>query len=198
MTAPAGLIPKAALIIASCAVAMAIACAARKAGRLGGASWQSSEVTDVVERLGRRLKDVSLLGPRDGVKRQIHSAYARLVTPALLTTRTSDPASAPGRSVSSPWPARIDIRSSEATSKQGCRVYGEVVYVTSVELTQGGGASQTPVTLLLKYQHERGWRIAAYETSGPRGSGTPSCTRSTVGLAIDPSGRFAIGACICA
>jgi hypothetical protein len=59
---------------------------------------------EVVERMGERLKRVSLLAPESVLMREIQEAYAPLVTPELLEQWIADPTSAPGRDVSSPWP----------------------------------------------------------------------------------------------
>jgi hypothetical protein len=118
---------------------------------------------DVVEQLGRRLKQVSLLAPDDIVAQQIGGAYASLVTPALLNAWTADPDSAPGRFVSSPWPDRIEVQSIEPADGGACRVEGAVVYVTSLELTTGEAASREPIVLWV--QKDGGWRVSAYEAT---------------------------------
>src|SRR5918992_2146126 len=74
-------------------------------------SCDAPEVRQVVERFGERLQRVSLLAPESVVVREVRAAYAPFVTPELLATWTSNPRSAPGREVSSPWPARIEVRS---------------------------------------------------------------------------------------
>ena len=121
-------------------------------------------VRTVVERLGARLKLVSLQAPDSAVRQAITTAYAPLVTPELLVAWTSEPASAPGRTTSSPWPERIETRAAEATEAGACRVEGTVVYVTSVEQTRGGAARREPVTLEVA-RDGGGWRVSAYRVA---------------------------------
>jgi hypothetical protein len=134
-------------------------------------SCNSPQLREVVERLGQRMKQVSLNAPNSIVVREIRQAYVALVTPALLEAWVSEPARAPGQGVSSPWPERIEIRSVESAGAGLCRVKGEVVYMTSVELAQGGAVSRTPVVLEVKSDDL--WRISTYEAA------TPSATDST-------------------
>jgi hypothetical protein len=120
---------------------------------------------EIVERLGERLKRVSLRAADSILVREIREAYAPLVTPDLLDRWITEPAGAPGREVSSPWPERIEVRSVEAGSDGTCVVQGEVIYVTSVELTRDSSVMREPVTLRLVKSGE--WRISTYEISAP-------------------------------
>ncbi|HEX7051386.1 MAG TPA: hypothetical protein VF188_14360 [Longimicrobiales bacterium] len=94
----------------------------------------------VVERFGARLARVSLLAPDSVVRRQIRAEYGPLVTPALLESWLRDPSAAPGRAVSSPWPDRIEVREVRRAGAGVYDVVGHVVYVTSVEVAEGGAA----------------------------------------------------------
>jgi hypothetical protein len=111
------------------------------------------------EQLGERLRLVSTLAPESIAAAAIDARYADLVTPELLERWTVDPASAPGRNVSSPWPERIDIRSAEATT-DGCRIKGEVVFVTSVD--SAGGAEALHEEVIIHLIRNGGWRIRDY------------------------------------
>lgn len=126
---------------------------------------EAPAVRRVVERLGERLKRVSLQAPRDILVREIRDAYAPLVTGSLLARWVAHPAHAPGREVSSPWPERIEIRSVEAAGPGMCRVVGDVIYLTSVEMIQGGAALRKPVTLRVSKDGE--WRISAFRVTAP-------------------------------
>jgi hypothetical protein len=118
-------------------------------------------VLTAVARFGERIQSVSLLAPDSVLEAAVRSAYEPVVTRELLAGWTADPASAPGRDVSSPWPDRIDVTSVEAADGGVCRVEGDLVYVTSVEAAQGGAADRVPVVLELA--DEAGWRVSAYE-----------------------------------
>jgi hypothetical protein len=113
----------------------------------------------IVEQLGARMKQVSLQAPDSVVVRRIREAYGPLVTPDLLETWIADPGRAPGRRVSSPWPERIEIRSVKPGRSDSCLVEGEVVYVTSVELVQGGAIMREPV--ILRVVEDGAWRVSA-------------------------------------
>jgi hypothetical protein len=117
-------------------------------------------VRDVVVRFGQALKQVSLLAPASEAELQIRRAYGPLVTPGLLRTWLAQPSLAPGRRVSSPWPERIEILSVEPGAQGMCRVRGEIIHVTSVELERGGAAQREPVTIGVL--ENGGWRIASF------------------------------------
>jgi len=76
----------------------------------GKASEKSlKEAEAIVSEFGSRLKNVSLLAPEDELKREIEENYKDFVVPELLSAWIAEPASAPGRLVSSPWPEKIEI-----------------------------------------------------------------------------------------
>lgn len=127
-----------------------------------GADAEVAAVTAVVERFGSRLARVSLLAPPATLRAQMEAEYGPLVTPELLAAWLADPAAAPGREVSSPWPARLEVRE-VVTQEGGYRVTGEVVYVTSVEEAAGGAARREPVAMTMVPGADGGWRIADYE-----------------------------------
>jgi hypothetical protein len=86
--------------------------------------------TTVVRELGSKLRMVSLLAPPDVLERSMREHYAPYVAPALLDRWIANPMDAPGRKVSSPWPARIDIGN---VTNDGNRsvIEGDIVEVTS-------------------------------------------------------------------
>lgn len=126
---------------------------------------EAPAVRRVAERLGERLKQVSLQAPHDILVREIREAYTPLVTGSLLAMWVAHPAHAPGREVSSPWPERIEIRSVEAAGPGQCRVVGDVVYLTSVEMVHGGAALRQPVTLRVSKDGE--WRVSTFRVTAP-------------------------------
>lgn len=127
------------------------------------AATVSAEVTDVVTRFGKRLQRVSLQEPEEAIAKAIRAEYGPLVTDDLLAAWLADPASAPGRAVSSPWPDRIEIRSVQRVD-EAYQVEAEVVEVTSVEVVRGNGAAaRHPVVIRLEQTDAGTWRIAAYD-----------------------------------
>lgn len=122
-------------------------------------------VRAVVREFGGRLQRVALLAPRADLVAAIRREYGAFVTPALLERWTHDPASAPGRLTSSPWPDHIEIE--QILREPGGRygVIGSVVERTSADLP-GGAQNRVPVRLTLVRNVGR-WSIAGYEESRP-------------------------------
>ena len=107
-------------------------------------------IENMVKGFGEKLKMVSLLAPEDMVKDSIKEYYGEFVSPELLEKWLNDPAKAPGRTISSPWPERIDIISAEKLSDTEYEVKGNIIKVTSVELAEGGIAASRPAKFLVR------------------------------------------------
>jgi hypothetical protein len=103
-------------------------------------------VAALVRGFGGQLASVALLAPADAVSRDLRAQYGGFVTPALLEVWLERPVDAPGRRASSPWPARFDVTEVRTQDEGGWEVDGDVVYLTAVEVTQGGVAAREPVT----------------------------------------------------
>ncbi|HEX6588144.1 MAG TPA: hypothetical protein VF039_03900 [Longimicrobiales bacterium] len=114
---------------------------------------------DVVEGFGTRIVYVSKLAPPDSVEDQIRDQYGPYVTTLLLGGWLTDPASAPGREVSSPWPARIEVRDATPVGSTAVDVEADVVYVTSVD---GDAAMRRPVSIRVVRGRDGTWRIAEW------------------------------------
>ena len=128
--------------------------------RPGPNSDDETQVRAVVTAFGGKLGQVSLLAPT--AADDIRTQYAPYVSPALLEQWASDPSKAPGRTVSSPWPDRIEIDSVSAVSASQYSVSGRVIEVTSVEATNGGGAAyEIPVRITVQ-DGQGHWEITAY------------------------------------
>ncbi|CAB1245352.1 conserved protein of unknown function [Ruminococcaceae bacterium BL-6] len=123
---------------------------------------EEPDVISLVEKFGDALKKVSLLAPDDVVAKEIKENYSDFVTPELLAKWQSDPQSAPGRMLSSPWPDRIDVKSVEADGNGGYVVSGEIIEVTSTELQNSGAAAKKQVTLGIVRKENR-WLISSVE-----------------------------------
>jgi hypothetical protein len=145
-------------------------------------------VRDVVEELGRRLNDVSLSAPDSIAVRQIREAYAPLVVTELLDAWTLQPGDAPGRLTSSPWPDRIEVRSMQPIDDGVCRVDGDVVYLTSVEVAGGGAASREPVRLRVR-EVDAGWRVSSYEPGAPSASDSAAAQTDQAAPSAEDSSR---------
>lgn len=121
-------------------------------------------VREVVEEFGESMQRVSLLAPRGVLTQSLRHVYAPFVTPELLNRWLTDPREAPGRSVSSPWPARIEISSIKPIGAGSCAITGRVIYLTSNEVEHGGVFARRSVTLRVRKIGQ--WRISAYTSHG--------------------------------
>jgi hypothetical protein len=117
-------------------------------------------VSELVNDFGKKLQMVSLLAPEDTVKQSIKENYEEFVSPELLAKWQGDPASAPGRVSSSPWPDRIEISSVQNLTDDSYAVKGEIIEITSTEAGSGQAATRRPITCTVK-KLARGWRIDA-------------------------------------
>jgi hypothetical protein len=142
-------------------------------------SCTAPAVRDAVERFGERLRRVSLLAPESLLVREIETAYAPFVTSRLLETWKSDPSRAPGRQTSSPWPARLEVRSVQAVDDDVCRVAAEIVYASSAD-GSGSPAAVPRQPIALSVTWIDGWKIAAWDAVGP------ASTDSAAGDAASP------------
>jgi len=133
------------------------------------AKIEEEAVKRLVEDFGSKLQTVSLLAPSHIVTKNIQESYGDFVSPALLEEWLNDPDNAPGRVASSPWPERIDILGMEKLSENVYEVTGEIIEMTSVEMTSGGFAAKRPITLMVEKLKNRllitAVTLAAYEES---------------------------------
>lgn len=140
------------------------------AGTTGSSSAMCGDAArQVAEELARRERLVSLLAPDSVVRRELADAYGDLVTPSLLADWQARPASAPGRQVSNPWPARLEITSMTGDST-GCRLEGEIIDVTTSDTLSP--VDRRHVTMRITSQG--GWRVSAYESVQARGVTGPA------------------------
>lgn len=116
-----------------------------------------AEVTRVVRAFGARLRLVSTLGPPEDASREIRNEYSPFVTPRLLEDWIENPAAAPGRQVSNPWPRGIDV--AEVSGSGDVRtVSGTVALVTTADTAQV--VEREPVTIEVVRSGDR-WRIGS-------------------------------------
>lgn len=124
----------------------------------GNPEQDKQDIRALVEAFGKTLRTVSLSAAEDVAAASLEENYRSFVTPELLQKWKADPQSAPGRTVSSPWPDRIDILSMEIIDSTRYAVQGEIIEVTSVEMENGGAAAKRPVTLTVQRVNGR-WLI---------------------------------------
>lgn len=117
-------------------------------------------VKSVVEKFGKKLQFVSLLGPEDVLEKSMEENYGEFVSPTLIEKWLKDPVNAPGRLTSSPWPDRIEISNIEKTPDGKYEVEGEIIEVTSVD--NGESVAKRAVTLVVE-KIEGKWLITEAE-----------------------------------
>ncbi|MCK9360889.1 hypothetical protein M0Q28_01530 [Patescibacteria group bacterium] len=131
-------------------------------------SEEEVAVRGVVENLGKALKNVPLSGSRDVATQAMDEQYRGYVSAALLQRWKSDPVNALGRLTSSPWPERIDILRVERRAATRYVVFGEVVLMTSVELTEGGDAGRLKTELQVDNIGGDSWVVSEVSVENPQ------------------------------
>lgn len=138
-----------------------------------GAAVTSSGRADVralVEQFGKQMQKVSTLAPPAAMHRQLQSVYGGLLSPELLKMWQAHPDRVVGREVSSPWPQKIEVQQVDCGRGDACTVTGQVDYVTSSELANGGVFSRRPITLKAN-RVDAGWRITAIHLASTQRAG---------------------------
>lgn len=96
-----------------------------------------SEVQTTVETFGRRLQNVPLMSENEILSESMQEQYGDLVvSQVVINNWLSDPSNAPGRLTSSPWPNHIEILNTEKLSDNTYEVKGNVIEITSNELSE--------------------------------------------------------------
>lgn len=140
------------------------------------ASSDQAVITQTVTDFGQKMQMVSLLAPSADVKTAMDANYSAYVVPNLLSIWEANPKAALGRSVSSPWPDRIEVSNVSQNTDGSYTVVGTVVEVVSGQ--SGNQTADTyPVTLTLQKINGQ-WQITAamrgdYSVSVPSGT-TPA------------------------
>jgi len=124
-------------------------------------------VRAVVEGFGKALQTVPLSGSKAAAAEAIKNNYAPFISSDILAFWEGDPAMAPGRRTSSPWPDRIEIIEMKHDDDGAYEVQGKIIEVTSVEVVSGGIAEEISVALKLRKQ-AAGWIITGFSWVGPQ------------------------------
>ncbi|MFO8060305.1 MAG: hypothetical protein R6U70_06590 [Bacillota bacterium] len=118
-----------------------------------------TDIRDLVEDFGSRLRLVPSLAPSDVISRSMEENYGNLVTGDLLESWQHSPEDAPTRRLSSPWPDRIEISTVQQLTDDEYEVEGQIIEITSVEKESGGAAAKRPITLSVNREGDR-WLIS--------------------------------------
>ncbi len=100
------------------------------------------QIENLVLEFGKKLKNVSLLAPKEVLYESMDENYANYIAEELLQRWKLDPQEALGKLVSSPWPERIDIKSIEKINESEYVVKGFIIELTSNEIEHGGIAAK--------------------------------------------------------
>jgi hypothetical protein len=119
--------------------------------------------TQVVQDFGQRLRMVSVLAPPEQLSESLQDHYGPYVTTLLLGGWLSDPASAPGRQTSSPWPARIEVQDARPIGDSAVDIEAEVVYVTGIDPESVEDVVlREPVSIRVVRGQDDAWRISEW------------------------------------
>ena len=127
-----------------------------------GGDDEEAAVRLIVEGFGQRMQNVELLSGE--VQSQIRDQYGPFASEDMIEEWLDEPSRAPGREVSSPWPARIEIYTIEEEGVDTFRVHAWVKYVDS-EDGIGEASAEQSISLLVEYQGGA-WVITNYATTG--------------------------------
>ncbi|HET8581173.1 MAG TPA: hypothetical protein VFL98_01755 [Candidatus Paceibacterota bacterium] len=155
-------------------------------------------VRSTVEGFGYSLSSVPLLTSDKELARSMQEAYGIYVAPELIAAWQQDPAEAPGRLTSSPWPDHIAIGS---ISPNGDGTYSvSAAVIEKSEATKGSSIyASYPVELTVS-DTDAGWRISAFTgypaAPAPRpGSVVVSGTFGCLSAAATATGTGSSGTC---
>lgn len=124
---------------------------------------ETEQVKSLVTEFGTHLKNVPLTAQKELLVPVIKKEYAPFVSQTLLERFEEDPAHAPGRQTSSPWPDRLEVQEVQQRGNY-YEVVAQVVNMTSVEVKKGGDAGRDTVYLTVAFI-DGTWKIADYQTS---------------------------------
>lgn len=121
-------------------------------------------VENVVTNFGGVMQLVSVNTSKTLASQAISDNYRDLVSPALLAAWMDDPANAPGRTVSSPWPDHIGITSITAINTTTYMVTGDVIELTNNNVAHGGVADEYAVTTTVAIV-DGNWMLTGWDSS---------------------------------
>ncbi|HET8581309.1 MAG TPA: hypothetical protein VFL98_02475 [Candidatus Paceibacterota bacterium] len=134
---------------------------------------QSAAASTAVTQFGDQLQKVSLLAP--DATSTMASAYGPYVTPALLAQWEASTSSAPGKTVSSPWPDHIEVAGSTQQSDGSYLITGDIVLMTST-----GNAGTIPFSAIVTNANGT-WLISDFSMSPIGGVPVSTSTPTTTG-----------------
>jgi|GEM_PF-430934 len=125
----------------------------------GRADKIDETIKKVVEDFGKKLQNVSLLAPKDVLKKSMKENYSEFVTQELIEKWINDPAGAPGRQTSSPWPDHIEIIDVKQLSESAYQVNGKIIEIANAKDEKTEVAAKRPITLIISAVDDK-WLIS--------------------------------------
>ncbi|MEK7602272.1 MAG: hypothetical protein AAB472_02200 [Patescibacteria group bacterium] len=122
-----------------------------------------ARVRNVVYNFGDELKLVPTLAPHAEFVTTMNKHYAMYVHPDLLNKWNAEPATAPGRVTSSPWPDRIDIDSMVKNKDGTYTVEAHIVQKASGQSSTTPALADIPIRLIITMGPD-GFQITDYQT----------------------------------
>jgi hypothetical protein len=119
-----------------------------------------SAIRAFVTAFGSHFKNVSLLAP--DVANQIASEYGLYASQDLLLQWQNNPADAPGRQTSSPWPDRVDVVEVSPLATGDYQIEANVIEVANSETATAEPAAVYPISLTVAKQGS-GWITTTFE-----------------------------------
>ena len=117
-----------------------------------------------VARFGAQLRNVSVLAPDSVRVQEMRRAFGDLVSADLLDAWIADPANAPGRQTSNPWPRGIEITDVSTSADGKCVVTGDVIEVASTDTTDVVARRSVQITLGADGMRITSWQRAAVDS----------------------------------
>ena len=111
---------------------------------------------------GQALQTVSISAADSIASPEIAQNYGPYVDPALLTLWEQNPAVAPGRVTSSPWPDHVVITSLTEDGIGGYHVQGNVIELTSQDIVAGTDSGEVPFVATVSKVNGK-WMISAWQ-----------------------------------
>ena len=116
----------------------------------------------VVVDFGQAMQSVSVMASTDVAAGEIAQEYGPYVDPKLLAVWEENPAIAPGRVTSSPWPDHIMVNSVTDDGLGGFHVQGSVIELTSQDIAAGTQTAADPVVVTVSKVNGK-WLISAWQ-----------------------------------
>jgi hypothetical protein len=127
-------------------------------------------IRTLITTFGSKIKNVDQKAvKREDLRNQITDNYKGLISDALYSSWEANPALAPGRPASSPWPEQIEVSGISQTKPVISEAYE--IQADLVWLTSQGESSKEPIIIRVVKEHDQ-WVIDDYRIASQIPSST--------------------------